>query len=294
MARSDLTLGALANLLLASTETKRAAIITAPETGNFALAEIDLQLARHLVAVQYEHVGEIDAVVAGGRGSFDLVVVDPFHTYESSVGALERCLDLLQPGGILLCHDCVPPPDYVDPEFRSREWCGVTFAAFRDVMQSRNAAWCTLAADFGIGIAVAPNAASDATATGAPGFALRAEGSWTVEEHDTYVERYLADPFGFMRTVRADEWRTAVERFRTGNHAAVTGERADHLDLADLVAVRAEWDDLLPPGALGISDALAAARSTETTAARRSSSVRRVARALRRAARSVSRGSSPQ
>lgn len=228
MASNNVTLGGIANALLAHPNVHRSAIITTPRTGNPTLDEIKLRFARFVIAIKYQQSEEIDELVGEYSASLDLVIADPYHSYESSVYCLESSLKLLKPGGILLCHDCVPAPDIADPKRgNDREWCGVTFAAFHDVMTSLDINWCTLAADYGLGLAIAPAAGSIA------GKKTQVT-PWTSNSHDVYLERYAADPFSFMRTVRAETWSTAVDRLREGK------------EISDLTAQFKTWDDLLP------------------------------------------------
>lgn len=228
MAASDVTLGSITNALLVDPDIRRAAFITAPGTGNPTLDQIKLRSVRYAVALKARHPEELDELLSMCPGTLDLVVVDPSHDYDISMHGLGVCLQLLRPGGILLCHDCVPPPRTTalqrgtDPE-----WCGVTFAAFRDTMSAAGVPWCTLGCDFGLGLAVIPREASPLAGS------MAAE-RWTADSHDSYVGRYATDPFGFMRTVRPEAWRVAVDRLRQG-------EATD-----DLAARFNSWDDLKP------------------------------------------------
>ncbi len=227
MKPNELTLGGIADALVSHPEVRMSAVITAPGTGNRALTGIRLPLARQLVALKYRQPEELDGLVGRYQASLDVVIADPNHGYGSSVHCLERCLELLSPGGILLCHDCMPPPTAASLErVADTEWCGVTFAAFRDVMTAGGVGWCTLAADYGIGIAIAPSEAARCATSIAD--------AWTLASHGAYLERYLADPFRFMRAVRPEEWRTAVDRLRARR------------DISDLAAKFGSWDELRP------------------------------------------------
>lgn len=260
------TLGQLVNRLLADTEFARLACITSLTTGNPALAEIDLRLPRQLIALQYDTLEDLDQVVSNHAGQIDLAVVDPFHTYDSSTACLDRCLRLLRSGGLLVVHDCVPPPEMISPEPLEREWSGVTFAAFRDVMIQRQLPWCTLDTDYGIGIAVAvgfeTTAEQDTTTT-----------PWSVAAHDAYVADYLADPCRFMRTVRTSAWNEAVNRLRTGGN------------LADLTATFTGWHTLIPLGAPGSTPQQPSPAPAGAARAQRAPlrAARRALRTLRRA-----------
>lgn len=85
---------------------------------------------------------------------FDLVFVDPFHTYAASLRDIIYGLHLIKPGGIVLIHDCNPPnATCTVPEFVRGEWCGLTFAAYLDVVLfTEGLHYCTVDADYGCGI----------------------------------------------------------------------------------------------------------------------------------------------
>lgn len=85
---------------------------------------------------------------------FDLVFIDPFHTYESSLRDIVFGLQLVKPNGTILIHDCSPPhPACAVPEFFYGEWCGVTYAAYLDVVLfAEGAQYATVDSDYGCGI----------------------------------------------------------------------------------------------------------------------------------------------
>jgi hypothetical protein len=86
---------------------------------------------------------------------FDLVFVDPWHTYDASFRDLAAAFRLLQPDGAMLVHDCNP----ADAQLASPEalpnygWCGLTYAAWMDWLPtSRRLAYVTVDTDYGCGI----------------------------------------------------------------------------------------------------------------------------------------------
>jgi hypothetical protein len=89
---------------------------------------------------------------------FDFVFVDPFHTYGASYRDIKWGLHLLKPGGLMLIHDCNPPTaDLATPEFIPDAWCGVTFAAYLDVVLfAREYGYVTVDTDFGCGLVGKP------------------------------------------------------------------------------------------------------------------------------------------
>ena len=102
----------------------------------------DLDIAPALAAIQ-----------ADGR-RFDLMLVDPFHTYAASARDLAAAFALLEPGGALVVHDCLPPNEALAvPHFKPGAWCGVTYKAFLDfVLARRDLRYLTVDADYGCGV----------------------------------------------------------------------------------------------------------------------------------------------
>jgi hypothetical protein len=85
---------------------------------------------------------------------FDLVFVDPWHTYISSLCDIKFGLQLVKDDGVLLIHDCNPPnATCAEPEYRVGDWCGVTFAAYLDVVLFTSGIhYITVDSDYGCGV----------------------------------------------------------------------------------------------------------------------------------------------
>ena len=237
MPATSVQLGAVANQLFSRPDVNRVAVITSLHTGNPALRTLNLQLPQELVSVQYQQYqsnARLDEVGAAHAGWFDAVLTDPFHTYTSSVHCLDVCVRLLRPGGLLLCHDCLPEPDLIGSSSLNEEtltfggaWCGYVFAAFRDVMTAHGVAWCTLDADHGIGLAVAPPVLQAAPSSTRP--------PWTPTIAAEYTAAYLADPFTMMRAVQAERWEEALGALERG------------ATLQHITARFTTWTRLVPP-----------------------------------------------
>ncbi len=90
----------------------------------------------------------------GWRACYDLVFVDPYHSYECSSSDLTAAFTLLRPGGIMVIHDCNPPNMLIAmPTFHEGEWCGVTYWAFIDfVLRRWDAGFLTVDTDSGCGV----------------------------------------------------------------------------------------------------------------------------------------------
>ena len=87
-------------------------------------------------------------------GSYDLVFVDPFHTYDATMIDLLGAARILTPTEILVVHDCNPEdPDLVGAQFRPKTWCGLTYAAYVDFcLSGMGTAYFTVDCDFGVGV----------------------------------------------------------------------------------------------------------------------------------------------
>lgn len=99
---------------------------------------------------------QLQAWIDEGR-RFDLICIDPFHTFEDSFSCLTLCVRLLSENGLILCHDCAPPSVAIaTPNYRGGEWCGETYAAFiRTAHENREMPSGVLDHDYGIGCLVA-------------------------------------------------------------------------------------------------------------------------------------------
>ena len=105
-------------------------------------------------STEAESSEELFGELMRSRERFDLVFIDPWHTYASSLRDIVFGLQLIKDGGIVLIHDCSPPtPTCAEPEFRPGEWGGVTFAAYLDVVLfTERIHYVTVDSDYGCGI----------------------------------------------------------------------------------------------------------------------------------------------
>ena len=82
---------------------------------------------------------------------YDLVFVDPFHTFECSMRDLQAAHSV---GSVIVVHDCCPPHrDLVSPSFHPGSWCGVTYRAYIEfVLSHPDVSYCTVDTDYGCGV----------------------------------------------------------------------------------------------------------------------------------------------
>ncbi len=97
-----------------------------------------------------EHVGDLLDPAA----RYDLIFVDPHHTFECSLRDLNLASHLLEPGGTIVVHDCSPPfRESASASFRRGSWCGLTYCAYiQFVLSHPELDYYTVDSDFGCGI----------------------------------------------------------------------------------------------------------------------------------------------
>lgn len=90
--------------------------------------------------------------------TFDIVFVDPHHTYECSARDIREAFRMVSPGGAVVVHDCLPPNRAAaNPSFFHGEWCGVTYKAYIDfVLGNPDLDYFTVDADYGCGVILKP------------------------------------------------------------------------------------------------------------------------------------------
>jgi SAM-dependent methyltransferase len=95
----------------------------------------------------------LQQIVDSGQ-TFDVVFVDPYHSFEASKIDLEYGYKLLKPGGVLVVHDCNPPDqDLTSADYHGGYWLGQTYLAFLDfVAQRPELEYCVVDTDWGVGL----------------------------------------------------------------------------------------------------------------------------------------------
>jgi hypothetical protein len=93
--------------------------------------------------------------IESGNLRYDIVLVDPYHEYDTSLRDLVAAFGLIEAGGFLVVHDCLPPSEATAAPHILTEgpWCGVTYKAYLDfVIARRDLTYCTIDTDYGCGI----------------------------------------------------------------------------------------------------------------------------------------------
>lgn len=154
----------LVHRIAAATDARRCFLLTAPTTGNRLLDNLSLSKFETLISAKYSPEVDIRNGAAGHQGllgalscmrkigSFDIAFVDPYHSYEESSLAIRESISCLCDTGWMVLHDCFPPYRLTGDDYRAGDWCGSTYAAFRDAASSGDRAWFVVDSDYGLGV----------------------------------------------------------------------------------------------------------------------------------------------
>jgi hypothetical protein len=134
---------------------------------------------------------------------YDVILVDPFHSYEASSRDLGEALNLLEPTGAIVVHDCFPRDAAIaSPDYKERAWCGVTYKAYLDsVLASKNLVSCTVDIDYGCGV-IRQNiglSTAEQIACHARGVNVRNDSNHVVEQWKSVGNNYNT-AFGLLQT----------------------------------------------------------------------------------------------
>jgi hypothetical protein len=128
-------------------------IVNTPKTGHF----LDTMfLKKKTTRIKYTlntfdtFINTINSI----NKTFDLILVDPYHEYLSSIRTFEILIPLLNNNGIFISHGCNPPSfESSSPTYKRGEWCGVTYAAFIEIAYNYpNYYYGVINRDYGLGI----------------------------------------------------------------------------------------------------------------------------------------------
>jgi hypothetical protein len=153
------------------------------------------------------------------RGSsFDVVFVDPHHTYECSLRDLREAFTLIPDGGALVVHDCDPPEKRLAaPNYVPGPWCGTTYKAFIDFVLGReNLEYCTVDTDFGCGVIIKRSSGPRPTALPVANDARRAGpqliANWRAvgNNFDAAFDLFAHERTSLLQLVSVDSFRNAV------------------------------------------------------------------------------------
>jgi hypothetical protein len=129
-----------------------------------------------------------NAILAANHNApcYDLVFVDPFHTYDCSATDLSGAFALLRAGGIMVVHDCNPEcASLTAPEFLPGDWLGVTYMAFIDFVLSRGElGFYTIDTDYGCAVVYKDRKLPRGSSPISNGARERLTRAWNATRHD--------------------------------------------------------------------------------------------------------------
>ena len=101
----------------------------------------------------HDLIRDLDEVLSKSE-RYDLIFVDPWHSYDAGILDLNGALCLLRPGGVIVVHDCNPTdPTIVGSDFKDGDWCGLTYQSFIDfVLAAQPAGYLVVDTDYGCGL----------------------------------------------------------------------------------------------------------------------------------------------
>jgi hypothetical protein len=137
------------------------------------------------ILVRGQVIGDAALTALAADAPYDLVFVDPYHTYQCSLRDIRLGLSLLAENGILMVHDCSPPGLAVaGPQFRLGLWWGLTYAAFVDfTLAEPGIDFYTVDADCGCGLIRRRKGGADAAADAPLADELVAGWRLTADDH---------------------------------------------------------------------------------------------------------------
>jgi hypothetical protein len=101
-------------------------------------------------------VGSLLNEIAAAGVRYDVIFVDPWHLYETSLRDITVAFSLLSERGTLIVHDCLPDNAEIaspnPPPVIGVPWCGVTYKAFLDFVLKRGVNYFAIDTDYGCGI----------------------------------------------------------------------------------------------------------------------------------------------
>src|SRR5882724_816270 len=104
--------------------------------------------------ITYRSTNESINNLLPGAHTYDIVFVDPWHTFECSMRDLQAGLSVLREDGVMIVHDCCPANQKLaNPLPNEVCWCGVTYCAYIELLLSRrDLVYYTVDTDFGCGV----------------------------------------------------------------------------------------------------------------------------------------------
>ena len=210
-----MTAAKLLNLIASNLNYKKCLFFTSRTTGTPVIEEIKIQDFTNFLSIRCKtdlpHYSEeeikymtIDNSIALLKklDLFEIAFVDPFHTYSKSFKMIKFAESRLEDNSWMIVHDCMPTSDLVNETFIEGVWCGMTFAAFRDLALQLNRAWFVVDADFGVGVMGPRNTAK--LIKDDINFFLKTK--WRLSSIKKKKEIYKKNSYKIMRSIKIEKF----------------------------------------------------------------------------------------
>lgn len=194
--------------------------LTSFGTGTPGLRGIDVSKAGNFVSLRYSRpeqgnsrystVAHLDQQLQNIGLHFDVIFVDPFHTFQESTSLLAVALKFSHSNSIIFVHDCMPFGVSRSPEMVPVNWSGVTYAAFRRFVESLDRDWFVVDSDFGIGV-IGPQRTQRS-----PQSVITGEESTLDWALDDFAAAFAVSPRKLMRAISPLDAEAALQRIING------------------------------------------------------------------------------
>lgn len=190
-------------------------------------------------SVEHENGEELYEKLMRSGEKFDVVFVDPYHTYTESLRDLVYGLHLVKPNGIVLVHDCFPPNEFsASPSFISGEWCGLTFVAFLDiVLFNPEFQYFTINSDYGCGVIYKAGQVSQFPLASKNSELIRQWRMLGLEEKYQFFEKHYQE---LLNLISPEEFQNRLSEMQVQH---ITSESIEH-QFSDAVMKKIASDDL--------------------------------------------------
>jgi len=198
------------------------AAITTATTGTPGIAGINPSLLKSFRSFQYstpeqnsarefKSLEQIDEATKDISSQFDLIFVDPWHTYENSLLALEITMRLAKPNSIIVMHDCLAREASLSADYVPGAWSGVTCFVFKEFAKTVQREYFVLDRNHGIGILGPVHASKSPVLDTVDLQKLK-------EEEPRNLSEYLRDPRAFMRGISSTYFSEALQMIEAGRN----------------------------------------------------------------------------
>lgn len=196
------------------------AAITSATTGTPGIAGINPSLLKSFrsfqysmpeqnIALEFTSLAQIDEATKDISNQYDLIFIDPWHTYEDSLLALEIAMRLAKPNSMIVMHDCLAREASLSAEYIPGAWSGVTCFVFKEFAKTVRREYFVLDRNHGVGILGPLLRSNSPTLDTLDLEKLKAEESQKLSE-------YWKDPRAFMRGISSTSFNEAIQKIEVG------------------------------------------------------------------------------